>query len=86
MILQVDELTIITENDWTIFCKDWNCNEENGISAEIDVSNSIEDSSLGTCEDMPITEENVNSLDEANGETESQGPTVKTYPEVYLIS
>lgn len=79
----VDELTIITENDWSTFCKDWNGNEEKGIFAEIDYSNSAEASLLGTSEETPITEENiVNSLDDANGETESQGPTIKTYPEV----
>ncbi|XP_024995811.1 ubiquitin carboxyl-terminal hydrolase 26 isoform X3 [Cynara cardunculus var. scolymus] len=78
----VDELTIITENDWTSFCKDWNGIEEKGISAEIDSTNSAEDCLLGTLEEMPITEENVNSLDDANGETESQGPIIKTYPEV----
>ncbi|CAI9284968.1 unnamed protein product [Lactuca saligna] len=78
----VDELTIITENDWTSFCKDWNAIEEKGITAEIDLSNSGEDILMGTSEDMPITEENVNSLDEVNGDTESQGPIIKTYPEV----
>ncbi|KAI7752502.1 hypothetical protein M8C21_015853, partial [Ambrosia artemisiifolia] len=78
----VDELTIITEDDWTSFCKEWNCNEEKGIFAEIGLSNSVEDNLLGMSEDTPITEDNVNSLDDANGETESQGPTVKTYPEV----
>lgn len=78
----VDELTIITENDWTSFCKDWNGNEENGISAEIDLSNSGDDVLIGTSEEMPITEENANSLDDANGDTESQGPIIKTYPEV----
>nr|XP_043628066.1 ubiquitin carboxyl-terminal hydrolase 26 [Erigeron canadensis]XP_043628067.1 ubiquitin carboxyl-terminal hydrolase 26 [Erigeron canadensis] len=78
----VDELTIITENDWTSFCKDWNCVEETGISAEIDKSNSVDNTLLGTTEDMPITEENVNSLDDANGDTESLGPIIKTNPEV----
>ncbi|KAL4565064.1 hypothetical protein LXL04_029146 [Taraxacum kok-saghyz] len=78
----VDELTIITENDWTSFCKDWNADVESGICAEIDLSNCGEDSLIGTSEDMPITEENVNSLDDANGDTESQGPIIKTYPEV----
>ncbi|XP_076959230.1 ubiquitin carboxyl-terminal hydrolase 26-like [Bidens hawaiensis] len=77
----VDELTIITEDDWILFCKDWNGNGEKGILAIIDLSNSTEDSMLGTSEDTPITEENVINLDDAN-ETESQGPTVKTYPEV----
>ncbi|KAL8264057.1 hypothetical protein R6Q59_022187 [Mikania micrantha] len=78
----VDGFTIITANDWAFFCKDWNGNEEKGISAEIDLSNSIEDNMLGTSENIPITEENINSLDDTNGEIESQGPTVKTYPEV----
>ena len=86
MLLQVDELTVITENDWISFCKDWNCMEEKGISAEIDISNSAEECLLGTSEEMPITEENVHSLDDANGETESQGPIIITYPEVFFLS
>ncbi|XP_071730513.1 ubiquitin carboxyl-terminal hydrolase 26 [Rutidosis leptorrhynchoides] len=78
----VDELTIVTENDWTTFCNDWNGDVEKGIFAEIDFSISVEDSLLGTSGDMPITEENVNSVDDPNGDTESQGPTIKTRPEV----
>lgn len=78
----VDELTIVTENDWTSFCKHWNGIEEKGIYVEIDSVNSVEDSLLGMSEDMRITEDNVNSVDDANGETESQGPTIRTYPEV----
>lgn len=85
MILQVDELTIITQDDWTAFCKDWNGIEENGVVAEIDYSNSVEDSLLGTAEDMLITVESVNPLDDANSDTESQGPTIKCIPEVWHI-
>lgn len=77
-----DGLTIITENDWKLFCKDWNCMEEKGIYAEIELHNSVEDDFLGTSEDLPISVENMNSLDEVNGEAESQGPIIKTCPEV----
>nr|GEV53258.1 ubiquitin carboxyl-terminal hydrolase 26 [Tanacetum cinerariifolium] len=79
----VDELTIVTENDWTLFCKDWNGIEENGISAELDVTVAAEAVMLGTSEEMLIiAEENGNSSDDANGETDSQVPTIKTFPQV----
>ncbi|GKB39650.1 ubiquitin carboxyl-terminal hydrolase 26 [Tanacetum coccineum] len=78
-----DELTIVTENDWTLFCKDWNGIEENCISAELDITVSAEVVMLGISEEMPIiTEENGNSSDDANGETDSQVPTIKTFPQV----
>lgn len=70
----VDELTMICANEWTAFCKEWNGKMEKGISAEIDLS---EDTLIGTSEDMPITD-----VDDANVDTESQGPIIKTCPEV----
>ncbi|KAM7513474.1 hypothetical protein LguiB_012349 [Lonicera macranthoides] len=76
-----DGLAIITENDWKLFCEHWGGMEEKGISAEIDFSNFTEDGSLGSCEEMAISDE-LTSLHEANGEPESRKPFIKTCPEV----
>lgn len=81
---QTDGLAIITENDWKLFCEQWGGIEEKGISAEIDFSNFIEDGSLGSCEEMAISEE-LMSLHEANGEPESRKPFIKTFPEVRIL-
>ncbi|PSS11766.1 Ubiquitin carboxyl-terminal hydrolase [Actinidia chinensis var. chinensis] len=77
-----DRLTIITENDWKLFCEDWSGTEERGISAEIEVSNCMEDDTVGVSAEMPISEEHMNTHDEINGETESKQFMVKTRPEV----
>ncbi|KAA8524129.1 hypothetical protein F0562_010440 [Nyssa sinensis] len=84
MILQrvstIDGLTIITENDWKLFCKDWGGMGEEGISAEIEYINS--DNVIWPCEEMPISEEHLNSHNEANGEAEHKRPLIKTCPEI----
>ncbi|XP_057511125.1 ubiquitin carboxyl-terminal hydrolase 26-like [Actinidia eriantha] len=77
-----DRLTIITENDWKLFCEDWSGTEERGISAEIEVSSCMEDDTVGVSAEMPISEEHMNTHDEINGETESKQFVVKTRPEV----
>ncbi|GFZ00905.1 ubiquitin-specific protease 26 [Actinidia rufa] len=79
---RTDLLTIITENDWKLFCEDWSGTEERGISAEIEVSNCMEDDTVGVSAEMPISEEHMNTHDEINGETESKQFMVKTRPEV----
>jgi ubiquitin carboxyl-terminal hydrolase 48 len=74
-----DGLTIISENDWKLFCEHWGGIEEKGISAEIELSNcSIEDASLASCEEMVVCEETL----EADGEPDSKMPFIKTCPEV----
>lgn len=70
-------LTIITEDDWKVFCEDWGGTEANGILAEIESNN---EDLVGSSEDVPISEEHINVLDESNGET--RRPVIKTSPEV----
>ncbi|XP_059653831.1 ubiquitin carboxyl-terminal hydrolase 26 [Cornus florida] len=84
MILQrsstIDALTIITENDWELFCKDWGGTEEKGVSAEIEFG--VSDNLVGSCEKKAISVENLNSHDEENGEVETRRPLFKTFPEI----
>lgn len=86
MILQrspnTDGLTIITENDWKLFCEDWGGIEEKGISAEIEISNCMGDESIRFSAEMAVSEEHTNAEDEANGEADSKQLLVKTCPEV----
>ncbi|XAR57648.1 Ubiquitinyl hydrolase 1 [Bertholletia excelsa] len=77
-----DGFTIISENDWKLFCEDWGGAEKECISAEIEVSSCMGDESMGVSSDLPISEEHMNAHDEANGETETKQPMVKTFPEV----
>ena len=75
-------MTIINENDWKLFCEDWGGTEEEGISAEIEVSTCMENDTVVVSAEMPISEEHMNTHDEINGETESKRFMVKTRPEV----
>ncbi|GMQ02510.1 hypothetical protein CsSME_00048701 [Camellia sinensis var. sinensis] len=77
-----DGLTIITENDWKLFCEDWGGIEEKGISAEIEISNCMGDESIRFSAEMAVSEEHTNAQDEANGEADSKRLLVKTCPEV----
>ncbi|KAF6170260.1 hypothetical protein GIB67_013235 [Kingdonia uniflora] len=74
---KTDGLTIITENDWNLFCEEWEYSESKSISAEIEVS------SYGTSkssEDMPNSEADLSiSIDE---DFDSIHPIIKTYPEI----
>ena len=56
----------------------------NGISAELDITFTSDVSIKGTSQEMPIITNNGNSPSDANGETDSQVPTIKTYPHVYF--
>ncbi|KAA8528196.1 hypothetical protein F0562_035553 [Nyssa sinensis] len=76
-----DRLTIITENDWRLFCEDFGGTVEKGISAVIELINGIPDNIARSCEDTPISE-HMNSHGEPNGEAESKRPVIKTCPEV----
>lgn len=73
--LSADGITIITENDWKLFCEDWGCPTENGISAEIE-------DSVVPFPDFPISEENTSAPHDTNGEIELIPPVVKTSPVV----
>ncbi|XP_059298670.1 ubiquitin carboxyl-terminal hydrolase 26 isoform X1 [Lycium ferocissimum] len=74
-----ETLTIITDNDWKLFCEDWGGTEAKGITAEIDC---LGNDFLGSTEDMAISEEHVNLNDEANAGAESRKLIIKVSPEV----
>ncbi|KAK9104970.1 hypothetical protein Scep_021814 [Stephania cephalantha] len=78
---QMDGLTIIMENDWKLFCKEWKGNEWRGISCEIELANEPKSGSIGGSEEQPITEACINSSNDlAIDELESIKLIVKTIP------
>ncbi|CAL9125822.1 ubiquitin carboxyl-terminal hydrolase [Musa troglodytarum] len=77
-----DGLVLITVMDWSLFCEEWNAKEDKGISAEIVVLSSPANKLSGTCDDMPIFDEDLDhSTDEANDGLEARKLLIKTYPE-----
>ncbi|XP_004235069.1 ubiquitin carboxyl-terminal hydrolase 26 isoform X1 [Solanum lycopersicum] len=74
-----DTLTIITDNDWKLFCEDWGGTEAKGITAEIDC---LGNDFLGFSEDMEIFEEHMNLNDETIVGPESRKFIIKISPEV----
>ncbi|KAM3320310.1 ubiquitin carboxyl-terminal hydrolase 26 isoform X1 [Capsicum chacoense] len=77
-----DTLTIITDNDWKLFCEDWGCTEAKGITAEIDC---LGNNFLGSSEDMTISEEHMNLNDESNVGVESRRLIIKISPEFHTF-
>uniref|UniRef100_A0A7N0U7K5 Ubiquitin carboxyl-terminal hydrolase 26 n=1 Tax=Kalanchoe fedtschenkoi TaxID=63787 RepID=A0A7N0U7K5_KALFE len=75
-------LTIITEDDWRLFCEEWGGAEEKGLSAVIEIFRCGETKCPGTCKDKEPSGEKTTSHDEVNGESEPVRPLIKTYPEV----
>ncbi|MCL7043232.1 hypothetical protein MKW94_017363 [Papaver nudicaule] len=74
-------LTIISENDWKLFCEDWQCNISKCVSAEIEFISGDVKKLVGSCEEMSISEGNLNpSNDGANDEVESRQSIIKTSP------
>lgn len=78
---QADALTIITEDDWKVFCKDWGGIEAKCISAEIESNISPEEDLVGSSEEIPISDDHMSVLDESNN-GEMTRPIVRTSPEV----
>ncbi|CAH9092211.1 unnamed protein product [Cuscuta epithymum] len=74
-----DGLTIISENDWKLFCQDWDGLEERGVVAEIVC---LEDDSIIFCDDIQLSEDHMSVEGEHDIRTESRKPTIKTLPEV----
>ncbi|KAI3972309.1 hypothetical protein MKX01_017913 [Papaver californicum] len=70
-------LTLISENDWKFFCEDWQIANSKGVSAEIEFSSGDVKKVVGSCEEAPISEAN---LDPSNDEVEPRQPTIRTYP------
>lgn len=77
-----DGLTFITENDWRLFCEDWDGIEDHGISAHIESSDCLEDNLVGSSEHVPISEEHMDTHDEASTGSESRKLVIKTSPPV----
>ncbi|KAH7859363.1 hypothetical protein Vadar_000087 [Vaccinium darrowii] len=77
-----DQLTIITEKDWKLFCEDWGGTEEKGISVEIDVNNFSGHDSNRVSAEISISGEHMNDHDIENGDADSKQLRVKTCPEV----
>uniref|UniRef100_A0A1D1YFM5 Ubiquitin carboxyl-terminal hydrolase 26 n=1 Tax=Anthurium amnicola TaxID=1678845 RepID=A0A1D1YFM5_9ARAE len=78
-----DGLTMIPENDWKLFCEEWEVAEEKGISSEIVLSKSIASKLAGSCKEMPMLEEDLNPLnEEVVSELEVKDLIIKTDPEI----
>ncbi|CAI9109033.1 OLC1v1008768C1 [Oldenlandia corymbosa var. corymbosa] len=75
-------LTIISEDDWRLFCESWGGIEVRGVSAEIVSNLSSEEELCVSFEEIPISEDNMTNIlnDGINGE--SKRPMIKTCPEV----
>ncbi|KAK4793462.1 hypothetical protein SAY86_023897 [Trapa natans] len=80
-VSNTDGLTIITENDWSCFCKEWGCSEEKGISATIECPE-FALNNVDACKEISVIEEQLNSHDEANDKYDDKQLTIRTFPEV----
>ncbi|VFQ63522.1 unnamed protein product [Cuscuta campestris] len=74
-----DGLTIISENDWNLFCQDWGGLDAKGIVAEIECA---ESDFVISCDDMPLSEDHINVNAEPDTGIGSRKPAIKTSPEV----
>lgn len=79
---QVSGLTIISESDWKCFCEEWSGIETKGISARIENVNDSENALTGSCREMPICEDQLNTWDKVNNESGNGHIVIKTCPEV----
>lgn len=76
----VDVLTIITQKDWELFCKEWNVPKSKGISAVIELKSAEMSDISGNCKEVPITDEDLNGDD---SECKIHRiPTLRTQPEI----
>ncbi|XP_073065473.1 ubiquitin carboxyl-terminal hydrolase 26 isoform X1 [Primulina eburnea] len=76
-----DGMTIIAEDDWRLFCEDWDGTESKGISAKIEIDSDMGDDNIGTCIDMSIPEEHLHINDGIHNGS-SRRLLVKTSPQV----
>ncbi|KAI3831959.1 hypothetical protein MKX03_036596 [Papaver bracteatum] len=72
-----DGFTLISENDWKFFCEDWQVSNPKCVSAKIEFSNGDMKKLVGSSEEIPISEANLNP---SNDEVKLRQPTIKTYP------
>ncbi|CAJ1972174.1 unnamed protein product [Sphenostylis stenocarpa] len=80
----VGGLTIVSENDWKCFCEEWSGIETKGISARIEKVNDLENALNGSCKEMPICEDKLDTWDNVNNESYigvNEQLVIKTYPE-----
>ncbi|CAM8955628.1 unnamed protein product [Rhodiola kirilowii] len=75
-------LTIITDDDWRLFCEEWGGAEEKGVSIIIKLLKCGETKCQMTCKDPESTEEHLTPQDEVNSESEPLKPVIETFPEV----
>ncbi|RYR05646.1 hypothetical protein Ahy_B06g085483 [Arachis hypogaea] len=75
-------VTVISENDWKLLCEEWGGNEAKGISAKIENIDESENVLIGSCEELPVCEDQLGSSDKVNNETENGQFVIKTCPEV----
>ncbi|KAG4931153.1 hypothetical protein AAZX31_17G188900 [Glycine max] len=78
----VSGLTIISESDWKCFCEEWSGIETKGVSARIENVNDSENAFTGSCREMPICEDQLNTWDKVNNESRNGQIVIKTCPEV----
>nr|XP_017229766.1 PREDICTED: ubiquitin carboxyl-terminal hydrolase 26 isoform X2 [Daucus carota subsp. sativus] len=87
----LDELAIITENDWKVFCEDWGGIDSGGVSAIIEFNIRMEGNALGLSKDTPLSEEHSKDtplseehMDSATAYDDSEcgDPILKTSPMV----
>ncbi|XP_027330791.1 ubiquitin carboxyl-terminal hydrolase 26-like isoform X2 [Abrus precatorius] len=78
----VGGLTIISENDWKCFCEEWGGIETKGISARIENNNDLENALTGSCQEMPICDDQLDTWDKVNNESGNGQIVIKTCPEV----
>nr|KYP34246.1 Ubiquitin carboxyl-terminal hydrolase 26 [Cajanus cajan] len=78
----VSSFTIISEDDWKCFCEEWGGIETKGISAIIENINYLKNSLTGSCKEMPICEDQLNTWAKVNNENGNGQFVIKTCPEV----
>lgn len=84
-IFQTEGLILIPENDWKLFCEEWNAVEDKGIQAEISFNNNSTSKVTGSSEDLPTVYEDLDHCNEdTNNELENRRPFIRTCPEVNL--
>ncbi|XP_058724797.1 ubiquitin carboxyl-terminal hydrolase 26-like [Vicia villosa] len=76
------ELTLISENDWKYFCKEWGATEIKGISVKIESINDSMNAIPGSCKETAICEDQLSNWDKVNNESGSAQVMIKTCPEV----
>ncbi|MQL86938.1 hypothetical protein Taro_019484 [Colocasia esculenta] len=75
-------LTMVPESDWKLFCQEWDVAEDKGILSEIVFAKGVTSKLVGSCEEVPMVEEDLNSSHDTVVELEAKDLMVKTDPDV----